>query len=332
MLNLNLYYFKFFDQYNDGSLMHITSYLNSHTNIFKVWKGSDEDFATFFDILKPWVLSARDIANHDYPQMNLNCSQYKYQSVFNGRHQRIAKLLVDFIPFGYDFEKLLVRLYEIGDVVDVIVISESSRTQTGMSKALFFDLAVRDVEIRNKFEKWLPKILHVTVTDSDLGDILKKTHIQYSNKLRGGPVNNNELWGIEFFMRIGMIRKFLALPSSPLKDLIMNNISNTLGKSPPAWNTSPQYLYVSDTNHTSRFDIQIHFQLRLYFPCPTRDGYRLEVTFLLCSSPHRHISHLFMSHDRSAKSLPSTRCNCSCLPCVSGIQNDADEIPSREVR
>ena len=83
--------------------------------------------------LSPWVLA--DTFPHDNPALSaikpstLDCQNPKYNGVLTGIQLKKKKYIVDFIPFGYDLQKLEVRMTESFDVVDAFVIYESTRTQ-----------------------------------------------------------------------------------------------------------------------------------------------------------------------------------------------------------
>lgn len=67
--------------------------------------------------------------------------------------------IYDVFPFFNELDLLEIRLNQLNDVVDFFVLTEADVTHAGNSKRLYFD------ENRAKFEKFLPKIVHVVATD-----------------------------------------------------------------------------------------------------------------------------------------------------------------------
>jgi Glycosyltransferase family 17 len=57
----------------------------------------------------------------------------------------------------YDFDKLEVRFYELFEIVDVFVIYEATRTQSGLHKPLYFDM-VRHLPL---YRQWQEKIIYI---------------------------------------------------------------------------------------------------------------------------------------------------------------------------
>ena len=81
--------------------------------------------------------------------MPLNCSAEKYFNVFTGSRLRTKNLrpIIDFVPFGYDLDKLEMRLYEGYQHVEAYVIYEAPLTQTGQTKPFYFEALYRDLSI-----------------------------------------------------------------------------------------------------------------------------------------------------------------------------------------
>ena len=67
--------------------------------------------------------------------------------------------IYDCFTFYNEFDLLELRLQELYDHVDYFVLVEANRTFQNKEKPFYF------VENRNRFEKWLPKIIHVAVAD-----------------------------------------------------------------------------------------------------------------------------------------------------------------------
>jgi len=213
----------------DGSLISLANYLNENKNFFSNWKGEEKNYVEFFDLLKPWILSdfLYKLNSTTKPSYILNCKDRKYMSVLKGTILQAPRLIVDFVPFGYDVDKLLIRLYETFDNVDIFVIYESTRTQSGMPKPLYFDLLKKDA----RFIQFQHKIIHLISDDSDLSHITQRTKHHLAKLRKGEKVVNKELWALEYSMRTEMIRKFTKLASSNsiLQELLSNNLTNALG-------------------------------------------------------------------------------------------------------
>ena len=67
----------------------------------------------------------------------------------------------DCFSFYNELDMLEIRLNVLDEVVDYFVIAESSRTFTGRPKALFFN------ENRKRYKKFLHKIRHIVIDDSE---------------------------------------------------------------------------------------------------------------------------------------------------------------------
>lgn len=67
--------------------------------------------------------------------------------------------IFDCFKFFNEFELLELRLMELSDVVDYFVLVEANKTHTGIHKPFHFD------ENKEKFSKFLHKIIHVKVED-----------------------------------------------------------------------------------------------------------------------------------------------------------------------
>ncbi len=68
-------------------------------------------------------------------------------------------MIIDAFIFYNELELLEVRLYELFDVVDYFILVEGTQTFTGLNKKLYFE------ENKNKFEKYLSKIIHIISND-----------------------------------------------------------------------------------------------------------------------------------------------------------------------
>ena len=138
----------------DASLQALADIFNHQSQLFEHWKikrPSVEHHQAFIDdILSAWFFlepthSIRndqeiDRSSSSSLSSTLNCSSIRYSTVLTGEAELEGdeKTIIDFIPFGYDIDLLEVRLHETYPVVDWYVIYESSRTQSGWKKPLYF--------------------------------------------------------------------------------------------------------------------------------------------------------------------------------------------------
>jgi hypothetical protein len=148
----------------DGTLTELAVLLNDQQGLFQKWDGTEKDYVEFIGVLKPWILSQPSFPLHPVlpfkfhpPLVKLNCRQNKYAGVLTGIKLKVPRLIVDFVPFGYDIDKLELRLYEAYDIVDAFVIYESPKTLSGLSKQLYFSGIKKDP----RFVKFLDKIIYV---------------------------------------------------------------------------------------------------------------------------------------------------------------------------
>ena len=81
----------------------------------------------------------------------VDCTQALYAAALNGTRLAGSRIIVDLVPFGYDVDKLEVRLIETYDLVDVFIVYESPVTLVGGHKPHYFNL-VRHSSRFKKFE------------------------------------------------------------------------------------------------------------------------------------------------------------------------------------
>jgi hypothetical protein len=128
----------------DNKLKSLLAILNSQQSLYKNWLKSNlsdnEAYSTHYAellfALQPWLIGEPPEAFllPEYPllrETDLNCADSRYKSVFTGSRLSKPRVIVDFIPFGYDVDKLEIRLIENFDAVDAFVLFESELTQTG---------------------------------------------------------------------------------------------------------------------------------------------------------------------------------------------------------
>jgi beta-1,4-mannosyl-glycoprotein beta-1,4-N-acetylglucosaminyltransferase len=89
----------------------------------------------------------------------------------------------DCFPFFNELDILEIRLHELSPVVDHFVIVESTRTHSNKPKALYFE------ENKDRFREFLPKIIHIIVSDfPDTSDRWELDNFQ-RNAISRGLVN-----------------------------------------------------------------------------------------------------------------------------------------------
>jgi hypothetical protein len=213
------------DVLRDARSMSLANLLNNKKEIFSHFSGSAQDYEKFVAVLYPWIIAdtpvpVKTVSRTDYLN-NLQCNNPLYSNSLTGAKVTEPKILVDFVPFGYDVDLLHVRLHEAFNAVDAFVIFESTRTQSALNKPLYFS-AVKD---SSRFKPYSDKIIYVNATDKDLEQIINQVRNAKTPKFDGGK------WALEFAMRTEMIRLFKAIPhgQNKLKDKIMGNIGNVWG-------------------------------------------------------------------------------------------------------
>jgi hypothetical protein len=206
----------------DGTMKSLAAYLNGKQAVFNQYSGSSSSYEAFIAALYPWVVAdlpvpVNSVARTDYSTEPAQCSAKEYSNVLTGVPLKSPKVIVDFVPFGYDVDLLNVRLHETYHAVDVFVIFESTRTQSGLLKPLYYD-AVRNSD---RFSYYQNKIIYLNATDADLEKFVTQVKKSTTPRMNGGR------WALEFAMRTEMIRIFKLIPDSVvLKKMVMDNIKN----------------------------------------------------------------------------------------------------------
>eukprot|EP01041_Mallomonas_annulata_P011967 gene11967-25070_t len=139
LLSFNYYCFGEEGQ-RDGSLLSLANQINSQQDLFRKWIDKDANYVHFFRHIEPWIMSnfSRPLTNITNPLMSLDCKNPHYSGVLSGNSLPTPRIIVDFIPFGYEMDKFFVRLYETSPYVDAFVVYEMSRTITAGPKSLYF--------------------------------------------------------------------------------------------------------------------------------------------------------------------------------------------------
>ena len=183
----------------DGSLEYLTTLLNSRTKLFTTWHenlnnpfhhANEDDYVRFIRALTPWILSPPAYPSHPIfplvlpPLPPLNCGQSRYAHVLTGQPLSQPRIIVDFIPFGYDIDKLELRLYEYYDLVDAFVVYESPKTHGGTDKILYFKQLM--IQKDPRFQPFLSKVIHLSVTSTVLEPLAKlvKTALQEGDRFK----------------------------------------------------------------------------------------------------------------------------------------------------
>lgn len=227
------------------SLSYLASILNKHPSLFASWEYTNEYYSKFLHILIPWMISATDsslIYDGNPNLYSYDCLNPMYSTFLSGDKLLKPRVIVDFIPFGYDLDKLEIRLYENYEIIDAFIIFESPITQTGVKKPLLFDL-VRNTE---RFSIFSSKIIYLSATKEEM----IQTAISLNSK--EFPQSNieefkwsSENWGLERAMRVLMIKKFQELPSNheqyDLQQQLLRSLSSSY--SPSLSKNIPKYLH-----------------------------------------------------------------------------------------
>ena len=104
-------------------------------------------------------------------------------------------MIVDLVPFGYDVDLLEIRFFETYEQVDVFVIYESTITQSGWQKPLFFE-----EQKDRRFSRFQDKIIHLTANATELE--------AFANQVSGRNKSQWDSWALEKAMRTELIRRF----------------------------------------------------------------------------------------------------------------------------
>jgi len=101
----------------------------------------------------------------------VNCAKAAYSGTLSGAPIQTERLIVDFVPFGYDVDKLLVRFYETAAYVDVFVVYEMPYTLLGNVKPLFFNR----IRHQPRFREFASKVIYVNPDMVGLRDAVRAT-------------------------------------------------------------------------------------------------------------------------------------------------------------
>jgi hypothetical protein len=166
----------------DNNLKNLIHILNNNSNLFQSWAGNERNYINFIHILEPYILMPpafpkNPILPFIIPILNeedsVDCMHPDYSGVLTGEKLHKPKFIIDFVPFGYDIDKLELRFYEYYDLVDVIVIYESPRTLSGLYKPLYYDMIKDDA----RFIPFRKKIIYLSSTAEEIKQDEVKTRI-----------------------------------------------------------------------------------------------------------------------------------------------------------
>ena len=130
----------------DGRLESLAELLNSKeaVKLFQDWTGSIDDTNNFLGLLEPWVVNENAIHLHSrsiadiHKHLDLRCDNPLYSSVLTGNMlENTNRLIVDWVPFGYDVDRLFVRLHETHEFTSAYIIYEMPYTMMGIRKKLY---------------------------------------------------------------------------------------------------------------------------------------------------------------------------------------------------
>lgn len=200
----------------------------------------------------------------------LNCSSDKYFNVFTGRQLEggVARPIVDLVPFGYDLDKLEMRLYEGYQHVMAYVIYEAPLTQTGQIKPYYFE-AVRNT---SRFSKFSDKIIYLKGNRTRLSKYLDgNDHGKSRRKLRKGHKRLN--WKMEASMRWEIIRllKESVYIHDDNNDMKLKELTLQSAESGPlalAIQNDADEMVLGDTlYHVKHCELKKNMEYPLYAPC-----------------------------------------------------------------
>lgn len=188
----------------DYSLSYLIDILKKNNHIFQEWDTNNitsSNINDFINTIDEWITTIPIINTNTITNITLNCINTRYSNVLTGSIVKKPKVIIDFIPFGYDVDKLLIRLIETYDVVDIFVIYECPYTLIGLSKAYYF----RKIIQLKQFKKYIDKIVYFYSTNNET---------QYIANIASNSIGikfNNDIFAVELFMAKEMIRIFKTI-------------------------------------------------------------------------------------------------------------------------
>lgn len=147
----------------DGSLKDLAKLLNNNTHLFRDWNNDEDSYESFIESLVPYIISPPAASDQQSLPLSLpslpepNCTRESYSQVLTGKRMERPRIILDFVPFGYDVDLLEIRFYEYFDLVDAFVIFETPLTLSGVKKPILFPLLAEDP----RFKSFMHKVIYV---------------------------------------------------------------------------------------------------------------------------------------------------------------------------
>ena len=160
----------------DGNLEGLAHLMNSveSRHVFQNWDGTRNASMSFLKLLEPWILHDNAIplrSRTPGKELPLNCLNPAYSGTLSGEMLRQQRMVVDFVPFGYDVDKLLVRFHETAAYVDVFVVYEMPYTLLGNAKSLFYER----IRHQPRFEVFQHKVIYVNPDKNGMNSAVEST-------------------------------------------------------------------------------------------------------------------------------------------------------------
>jgi hypothetical protein len=218
------------DGRRDGTLRALAKLLNSRHRLFTRWKDDEDSYVKFMRTLVPWILSPPPYPPSSTEPLPFQvpkwpeptCGATRYAQVLTGQRLTKPRVIVDFLPFGYDIDKLELRFYESYDLVDAYVVYESPRTNSGIEKPMYFQRLLTDP----RFAPFMDKVIYVPASAAELEARVDAVKQSLSRGER--YMKRSQSWALEKSMRTEMIQRFnrLNATTSTVKGAIMRRIAD----------------------------------------------------------------------------------------------------------
>ena len=204
----------------------------------------------------------------------LNCQDPLYAGIFTGKKRAVPAKIFDFIPMNHELDVLEIRLYELYDVIDYMVVMEGTHTHRGQRKPLFL------ARHYDRYRVFHSKVIHLVTDDS--------AQLRYA---RPDQPNVN-LWEIENQMREMLYEKFVnATGYTPgPTDLLIHGDCDEV----------PSRRHVYHLKHCevdmSKLPLSFHtsyFMSALRAAMPLTPGHRLNMHWLVSYAQHLYFPNVF---------------------------------------
>ena len=216
------------DGRRDGSLRALAKLLNARHRLFARWNDDEDSYVKFMKALGPWILSPPLFPSPPPtlpfqlpPWPEPTCGDARYGQVLTGQRLAKPRVIVDFVPFGYDIDKLELRFYEHYDLVDAFVLFESPRTLSGIEKPMYFQRLMLDP----RFAPFMDKVIYLSVSAAELSSHVLAVKESLSKGER--YMIRSQSWALEKRMRPEIIQRFdrLNATSSEVKGKVLRRIA-----------------------------------------------------------------------------------------------------------